>query len=83
MATVSSTVYAFLEKYPRAWVFASGSTMVRTRLYRMGITTNLAEIKNDFEVYGLTIDSNSWEEFIIGNDYEAFLITKKDNAISI
>ena len=79
LATVVSTVYAFTEKYPEAWIFATGSTTVRTRLYRMGITNNLAEISIDFKVFGLTIDTNIWEEFLIGEDYEAFLITKKEN----
>lgn len=79
LATVASTVYAFTEKYPEAWIFATGSTLVRTRLYRMGITDNLAEISRDFKVFGLTIDTNKWEEFIIGEYYEAFLITKKEN----
>lgn len=79
LATVASTVYAFTEKYPKAFIFATGSNAVRTRLYRMGITNNLAEIKEDFKVYGLTIDENKWEEFIVGEDYEAFLITKKEN----
>jgi hypothetical protein len=77
LATVASTVYAFLEKYPDSWIFATGSTTVRTRLYRMGISNNLAEIKQDLEVYGLPISGNNWEEFIVGEDYEAFLITKK------
>ena len=77
LATVASTVYAFTDKYTNAWIFATGSTAVRTRLYRMGITNNIEEIKSDFEVYGLTTETNVWEEFIIGEDYEAFLITKK------
>ena len=79
LATVASTVYAFTEKYPKAMIFATGSTKGRTRLYRMGITNNLAEIKEDFAIFGLTIEQNNWEEFIIGKDYEAFLITKKEN----
>jgi len=78
LATVASTVYAFTEKHPNAWIFATGSTVVRTRLYRMGITNNIEEIIVDFDVYGLTIDTNIWEEFIVGEDYEAFLITKKN-----
>jgi hypothetical protein len=78
LATVASTVYAFTEKYPEAWIFATGSTSVRTRLYRMGITNNLAEINQDFKVYGLT-ENGEWTEFIVGEDYEAFLITKKEN----
>jgi hypothetical protein len=76
LATVASTIYAFFDKYPNAYVVATGSTTVRTRLYRMGITNNLAEIKEDFVVYGLT-ENATWEEFVIGEDYEAFLITKK------
>jgi hypothetical protein len=76
LATVASTVYAFLDKHPNAYIVASGSTNVRTRLYRMGITNNLAEIKEDFIVYGLS-EKGSWEEFEVGEDYEAFLITKK------
>ena len=42
LATVASTVYAFTQKNPKAWILATGSTKVRTRLYRMGITNNLA-----------------------------------------
>jgi hypothetical protein len=75
-ATVASTVYAFLDKHPNAYIVASGSTNVRTRLYRMGITNNLAEIKEDFVVYGLS-EKGTWVEFEIGEDYEAFFITKK------
>ena len=76
LATVASTVYAFLDKHPNAYIVATGSTNIRTRLYRMGITNNLAEIKEDFIVYGLS-EKGTWDEFEIGEDYEAFLITKK------
>ena len=78
LATVVSTVYAFTQKYPKAWILATGSTIVRTRLYRMGITNNLAEISEDFVVFGFDSDGN-WTEFIIGEDYQAFLLTKKEN----
>ena len=76
LATVASTVYAFLEKHPNAYILATGSTNLRTRLYRMGITNNLAQINQDFVVYGLT-EKATWENFVVGEDYEAFLITKK------
>lgn len=75
LATVASTIYAFSEKHPKAWIFATGSTSVRTRLYRMGITNNLIQIKEDFEIYGLT-GNGIWEEFVVGEDYEAFLVKK-------
>lgn len=75
LATVASTIYSFTSKYPDIWVFATGSTSVRTRLYRMGLTNNLAEISTDFLVYGLKNDI--WEEFLIGEDYEAFMVKRK------
>lgn len=83
LATVASTVYAFTEKHPYALVFATGSNNVRTRLYRMGITSSLEEIKDDFEVYGLRVDNNVWEEFISGEDYEAFIVKRKSNKFTL
>ena len=76
LATVASTVYAFIENHTNSYILATGSTNVRTSLYRMGITNNLAEITEDFVVYGFT-DKGNWVEFEVGEDYEAFLITKK------
>ena len=78
LATVASTVYAFAEKHPKAWIIATGSTSVRTRLYRMGITNNLAEITKYFIIFGYTNDEH-WVEFEIGEDYQAFLLPKKEN----
>ncbi|MDQ2721228.1 MAG: hypothetical protein M3Z26_15885 [Bacteroidota bacterium] len=82
LATVASTVYAFTGKYPKAWILATGSTSVRTRLYRMGITNNLIEISEDFIVFGYNSEQ-VWEEFIAGEDYEAFLLTRKDNKFAL
>lgn len=75
LATVAATVYSFTEKYPGSWIFATGSTKSRTRLYRMGITKYLAEIKNDFRLFGLK--GEDWEPFNNGVDYEAFLAKRK------
>lgn len=76
LATVASIVYAFAEKHPDVWIIATGSTKSRTRLYRMGITNNLVEIAKDFYLYGFNF-KGEWVKFTIGEDYEAFLITKK------
>jgi len=38
LATVVAALYAFFDKHPHAFVYATGSTPARTRLYRMGIT---------------------------------------------
>ena len=51
LATVVGTVYAFTDKYPDVWVYATGSTKARTRLYRMGISKYFEEAKNDFMIY--------------------------------
>ena len=75
LATVVSTVYAFTDKYPDSWVFATGSTKARTRLYRMGITKYITEIKKDFQVFGLREDE--WEKFEKEVEYEAFLVKRK------
>lgn len=75
LATVTATVYAFPDKYPEAWVYATGSTKARTRLYRIGLTNNLAEILADFELYGQK--DGTWQEFARGVVYEAFLVKRR------
>jgi hypothetical protein len=76
LATVVSTVYSFTGKNPDAYIYATGSNEARTRLYRMGITNNLEELKKDFHVYGLRNDQ-VFELFIVGEDYLGFLVTRK------
>jgi hypothetical protein len=76
LATVASTVFTFISKYPDAWIYATGSCKARTRLYRMGISNNLAEILQSFEVYGLV--NNVWYDFERNTEYEAFLIKRKN-----
>ena len=50
LSTVVSAVYAFTENRPNAWVYATGSTKSRTRLYRMGINKYFNEVEKDFEI---------------------------------
>ncbi len=76
LATVVEAVYKFTEKYPDAYVFATGSTKARTRLYRMGITKYILEIKKDYYVFGLHNDE--WEKFEKDTDYKAFLAKRKN-----
>lgn len=75
LATVVATVYAFTDKYPNSYVYATGSTKARTCLYRMGISKFLQEVTDDFEIYGEINDS--WEEFQLNVDYEGFLVRRK------
>jgi len=77
LATVVATVYAFTDKYPNVWIYATGSTKSRTRLYRMGITKFLSEVNEDFEVLGEL--NNDWEAFKKDVEYEGFLVRRKNN----
>lgn len=76
LATVASTLYTFTDKFPEAMVFATGTTKVRTRLYRIGITNNIEEIREDFEVFGL-VSKDNWQPFQKGVEFEAFLVKRK------
>lgn len=78
LATVVSTLYAFTEKHPDAYVMATGSTKARTRLYRMGITKYFDEIQKDYLIYGLR--KGEWGEFEKEVEYEAFLAKRKKTA---
>ena len=75
LATVVATVYAFTDKYPDAWAYATGSTKSRTRLYRRGINKYLSEVKGDFEVYGEI--NEEWEPFKENVEYDGFLVKRK------
>jgi hypothetical protein len=75
LATVASTLYVFVDHYLEATIIATGSTDVRTRLYRMGITNNLQAVEMDFIVLGLT--DKGWERFSKNVTYGAFLVRRK------
>jgi hypothetical protein len=75
LATVAATLFEFTDKHPDANIIAVGSTLARTRLYRIGITNNLEAIEKDFKIYGL--ENKVWVEFEKGKDYNAFLVIRK------
>ncbi len=75
LATVVSAVYAFTDLNPNAWVYATGSTKSRTRLYKMGISKYLDKVGNDFEVFGLKDDT--WILFNKEIEYDAFVVKRK------
>jgi hypothetical protein len=79
LTTVAATLFVFTDHYPDAFVVAVGSTLARTRLYRIGITNNLEVIEKDFYVYGLK--DNDWHPFKKGIIYDAFLVRRKKLAL--
>lgn len=76
LATVVSAIYAFTDKYNDAWVYATGSTETRTRLYRMGISRFYKEANKDFDIFGLL--NNEWIEFKKGIEFDGFLLKRKN-----
>jgi len=77
LATVVATIYAFTDKYPDVWIYATGSTKSRTRLYRMGISKFITDVDEDFEVLGEL--SDNWDIFRKNVEYEGFLVRRKKN----
>lgn len=75
LATVVSAVYAFTDANPDAWVYATGSSKSRTRLYRIGISKYIDEVQKDFLVYGQF--EGEWEDFKTDVDYNAFVVKRK------
>ena len=75
LATVVAALYAFFDKHPDAFVYATGSSSARTRLYRMGITRFYKEIIQDFDLYGQLDDK--FYEFEVGKDYSGLLAQRK------
>lgn len=75
LATVVASVYAFTDQHPDAYVYATGSTFARTRLYRMGISKYLDEVIEDFDIYG-EFDGD-WHPFGREVDYMSFLVKRK------
>lgn len=70
LATVADTILDFTDLHPEAAIFAQGSTVSRTRLYQMGISSFWAEIDLLFLVIGYLNDE--WIPFQKGVNFEAF-----------
>jgi hypothetical protein len=75
LATVAATVYAFTDKYSDAWIYATGSTKARTRLYRMGINKYFSQARKDFEILGQM--EKHWEAYEKDKNYVGFLVKRK------
>ena len=75
LATVVAAVYAFTDYFSFAWVYATGSTASRTRLYRMGINKYFELIEDDFEIFGQL--QGEWERYLKAVEYEAFAVRRK------
>jgi hypothetical protein len=77
LATVVAVVYAFTEKHPEAWIYATGSTKARTRLYRMGLNKYFDIAQEKFMMFGER-QSGGMEFYEKGKDYFAFAVHRKN-----
>lgn len=75
LATVVHTIKDFCDHYGKHLIFATGSTKSRTRLYQICISKFIAEIKRDFDIYGIL--GNSMVLFEKNVNYTAFLVKRK------
>jgi hypothetical protein len=75
LATVAYTVKDFSAHYGNHFIYAKGSTPVRTRLYQMSIAGLFEEISTDFDVYGVIEDIAY--PFQKNVNYDAFLVKRK------
>jgi hypothetical protein len=76
LATVAAAVYDFTERFPDSYVFFTGSTAERTRLYRMALTVNYEELAIIFDIWGLA-EGTGFEPFEKRKSYAGFLIKRK------
>ena len=76
LMTVAEAVIDFIQSVPNAIIIIKGSTLSRTRLYQMGISSFWSEIKRHYNIYG-NLD-NKWLPFQKGVNYERFLLFKKN-----
>ena len=71
LATVAGIVVEFVNHFPSAVIYAQGSTKARTRLYRIMISANLAEVEALMEIYGYY--NGEWGQFVKNVNYDAYL----------
>lgn len=76
LATVAIIVHEFTSRFPKAIIYAEGSTLSRTRLYQMGINRQYNVIRSMFDIFGLT-ENNELEPFTKGKNYEALLVRRR------
>ena len=85
LATVASAVYEYTSKYPYRWLIFSGSNEIRTRLYRMAITKNYAELSKDFYIFGFQIINDEFVRlpFDSNVNFKGFIVKKEGIEIVI
>ncbi len=76
LATVAFSMYIFTTNNPNAWIYVTGSSESRIRLYRMAINKYIEEINEDFIVY-TSLEDEEWYPFEPDTNNQKFLIQRK------
>lgn len=75
LATVVSVVKAYTERFPERFIIFRGSTIERTRLYRIAIGLNLGELSDEFNIYAYV--NEEIIPFTRNINVTAFLVKRK------
>ena len=77
LVTVLKVVEAYTEKFPDRWVYFTGSTEHRTRLYRMAVSLHLEELSNTFDIYAELKERGEFVPFQKELIINGFLVRRK------
>lgn len=75
LATIAYIVGEFMNFEKEAIIYATGSTVSRTRLYQIGISNILNQIQDSFTILGVI--NQKYEVFNSGKNYDSFVLLNK------
>ena len=75
IATVAAIVEAYTKRFPDRWIIFRGSTVERTRLYRIAVSLHLDELSDQYEIKAYVDDEVV--PFVKDMKISAFLIKRK------
>lgn len=77
MGTIVTFIASYLTKFPNRRIYVRGNTEAKRRLYQRLASNSLAEITENYDLYGKEYDSDEFELFAKGKMYEALLVERK------
>ncbi|MCE6989692.1 DUF6934 family protein [Dyadobacter sp. CY323] len=79
LGTIAAIALDFLRRHPFAYLYAEGSTLVRTRLYQREISKVFDELPRELELHGLIKkDDVGFVKFHGGTNFDGFLLSRSN-----
>ena len=75
LATLAAIVEDFTNNVPDAWIYAKGSSKVKTRFYRIILSNNLALVEEKYNLWGML--KGVWKPFEPNKPYTEYLLKRK------